>query len=52
MDQEAQEAVPHSYYTVADLRGFQGFHGTSFLASVVIESYGSLAFNKTQLFKL
>ena len=38
--------------TVADLEGFQGFHGTPLLASVVIESYGSLAFSKTQLFRL
>ena len=35
--------------TVADLGGFQGFHGTPLLASVMIEGYGSLAFNKTQL---
>ena len=34
---------------VADLGGFQGFHGTPLLASVMIEGYGSLAFNKTQL---
>ena len=37
---------------VADLGGFQGFHGTPLLASVVIESYGNLAFNKTQLLRL
>ena len=38
--------------SVADLGGFQGFHGTPLLASVVIVSYGSLAFRKTQLFRL
>ena len=37
---------------VADLGGFQGFHGTPLLASVVIESYGSLAFSKTQLYRI
>ena len=37
---------------VADLGGFQGFHGTSLLASVMLEGYGSLAFNKTQLIRL
>ena len=37
---------------VADLGGgFQGFHGTP-LGSALIKSYGSLAFNKTQLFRL
>ena len=37
---------------VADLGGFQGFHGTPPLASVIIEGHGSLAFNKTQLIRL
>ena len=37
---------------VADLGGFQGFHGTPLLASVMIEGCGSLAFNKTQLIRL
>ena len=38
--------------SVADLGGFQGFHGTPLLASVMIEGYGSLAFNRTQLIRL
>ena len=38
--------------TVADLEEFQGFHETPLLASVLIKSYGSLAFNKTELFRL
>ena len=43
---------PDTGTTVADLGGFQGFHGTPLLASVMIEGYGSLAFNKTQLIRL
>ena len=42
----------HSAHAVADLKEFQGFHETPLLASFLIKSYGSLAFNKTQLFRL
>ena len=36
-------------FPVEDLGKFQG-HRTPLLASVMIESYGSLTFNETQLF--